>query len=41
MLEAGFFAIIQVVVYIGAIAILIIFAVMFTRMWHNQTRTNE
>ncbi|NMB60084.1 MAG: hypothetical protein GYA12_13010 [Chloroflexi bacterium] len=31
MLEAGFFAIIQVVVYIGAIAILIIFAVMFTR----------
>jgi NADH-quinone oxidoreductase subunit J len=31
MLDAGFFAIIQVVVYIGAIAILIIFAVMLTR----------
>lgn len=30
-LEAGFFAIMQVVVYIGAIAILIIFAVMLTR----------
>jgi NADH-quinone oxidoreductase subunit J len=31
MLENGFFAIIQVVVYIGAIAILIMFAVMLTR----------
>jgi NADH-quinone oxidoreductase subunit J len=31
MLEAGFFAVIQVAVYIGAIAILIIFAVMLTR----------
>jgi NADH-quinone oxidoreductase subunit J len=31
MLEAGFFAVVQVVVYIGAIAILIIFAVMLTR----------
>lgn len=30
-LEAGFFAAVQVVVYIGAIAILIIFAVMLTR----------
>jgi len=30
-LEAGFFAAIQVAVYIGAIAILIIFAVMLTR----------
>ena len=30
-LEASFFAIMQVVVYIGAIAILIIFAVMLTR----------
>jgi NADH-quinone oxidoreductase subunit J len=30
-LEAGFFAVIQVVVYIGAIAILVIFAVMLTR----------
>jgi NADH-quinone oxidoreductase subunit J len=31
LLESGFFAIVQVVVYIGAIAILIIFAVMLTR----------
>ncbi len=31
ILEAGFFAVVQVVVYIGAIAILIIFAVMLTR----------
>ena len=31
MLEAGFFAVIQVLVYIGAIAILVIFAVMLTR----------
>jgi len=31
MLEASFFAVIQVVVYIGAIAILIIFAVMLSR----------
>lgn len=31
LLEAAFFAIIQVVVYIGAIAILIIFAVMLTQ----------
>lgn len=30
-LETGFFAVIQVVVYVGAIAILIIFAVMLTR----------
>ncbi len=31
MLEAGFFAVVQVVVYIGAISILVIFAVMLTR----------
>ncbi|MEW6716304.1 MAG: NADH-quinone oxidoreductase subunit J [Chloroflexota bacterium] len=31
LLEAGFFAVIQVVVYIGAIAILMIFAIMLTR----------
>lgn len=31
MLEASFFAVVQVVVYIGAIATLIIFAVMLTR----------
>ena len=30
-LESGFFTVVQVVVYIGAIAILIIFAVMLTR----------
>ncbi len=30
-LETGFFAVVQVIVYIGAIAILIIFAVMLTR----------
>jgi NADH-quinone oxidoreductase subunit J len=31
ILEAGFMAVVQVVVYIGAIAILFIFAVMLTR----------
>ncbi|MBN2148360.1 MAG: NADH-quinone oxidoreductase subunit J [Anaerolineales bacterium] len=31
LLEAGFFAVVQVVVYIGAIAILFIFAAMLTR----------
>lgn len=31
MLEASFFAVVQVLVYIGAISILIIFAVMLTR----------
>ena len=31
LMESGFFAVVQVVVYIGAIAILIIFAVMLTR----------
>ncbi len=31
LLEASFFAIVQVLVYIGAIAILIIFAIMLTR----------
>ncbi len=30
-LETGFFAVVQVVVYVGAIAILILFAVMLTR----------
>lgn len=30
-LETGFFAVVQVVVYVGAIAILIVFAVMLTR----------
>jgi NADH-quinone oxidoreductase subunit J len=31
MLQAGFFAVVQVLIYIGAISILIIFAVMLTR----------
>ena len=31
LLQAGFFAVVQVLVYIGAISILIIFAVMLTR----------
>jgi NADH-quinone oxidoreductase subunit J len=31
MLDAGFYAVIQLIVYIGAIAILVIFAVMLTR----------
>jgi NADH-quinone oxidoreductase subunit J len=31
LLNAGFFAVVQVVIYIGAIAILMIFAVMLTR----------
>jgi NADH-quinone oxidoreductase subunit J len=31
LLQANFFAVVQVVVYIGAIAILVIFAVMLTR----------
>ena len=31
LLQAGFFAVVQVLIYIGAIAILIIFAVMLTR----------
>lgn len=30
-LESGFFAVVQVVIYVGAIAILIIFAIMLTR----------
>ena len=31
LLQAGFFAVVQVLIYVGAIAILIIFAVMLTR----------
>ena len=37
-LETGFFAVVQVVVYVGAIAILIIFAVMLTRRDLQDTR---
>ena len=42
-LEASFFAVVQVLVYIGAIAILIIFAVMLTRrVWdENAPRLNR
>jgi NADH-quinone oxidoreductase subunit J len=38
-LEAGFFAVIQVAIYIGAISILIIFAVMLTRRTLEDDRT--
>jgi NADH-quinone oxidoreductase subunit J len=31
LLEAGFFSVVQVVIYIGAIAILVLFAIMLTR----------
>jgi NADH-quinone oxidoreductase subunit J len=37
LLEAGFLAVVQVVVYIGAIAILMIFAIMLTRKIVNET----
>jgi len=42
LLEAGFLAAVQVVLYIGAIAILIIFAIMLTRrvMQDTSTQTN-
>lgn len=39
LLEAGFLAVVQVVLYIGAIAILIIFAVMLTRRVMQDTGT--
>ena len=43
LLEAGFLAVVQVVVYIGAIAILIIFAIMLTRrvMQDTGSQTNR
>lgn len=37
LLSAGFFAVVQVVIYIGAIAILFIFAVMLTRRAARET----
>lgn len=37
LLEAGFFAVVQVVVYIGAIAVLFIFAAMLTRRMMQDT----
>ncbi len=41
-LETGFFAVIQLVVYVGAIAILIIFAIMLTRRdEHESGRLNR
>ena len=43
LLQAGFLAVVQVVIYIGAIAILIIFAIMLTRRIASDTgpRFNE
>jgi len=43
LLDAGFFAVIQVIIYIGAIAILFIFAAMLTRrvMQDTGTQTNS
>ena len=43
LLQAGFFAVVQVVIYIGAIAILLIFAIMLTRrvMQDSGPRFNE
>jgi NADH-quinone oxidoreductase subunit J len=43
LLEAGFLAVVQVVVYIGAISILIIFAIMLTRrvMQDTGSQTNR
>jgi NADH-quinone oxidoreductase subunit J len=43
LLNAGFFAVVQVVIYIGAIAILMIFAIMLTRrtMRESGPRFNE
>ncbi len=40
LLEAGFFAVAQVLIYIGAISILIIFAVMLTRGMQNMQTHN-
>lgn len=42
-LETGFFAVVQVIIYIGAIAILIIFALMLTRrdMLDSTHQTNQ
>jgi NADH:ubiquinone oxidoreductase subunit 6 (subunit J) len=41
LLEVGFFAVAQVLVYIGAISILFIFAVMLTRGMMGMERTNS
>lgn len=41
LLEASFFAIVQVVIYIGAIAILVIFAIMLTREAIDETYINN
>jgi NADH-quinone oxidoreductase subunit J len=40
-LETGFFAAVQVVIYVGAIAILIIFAVMLTRRTEQEGRVSN
>ena len=43
LLQAGFLAVVQVVIYIGAIAILMIFAIMLTRniAAENRPQVNE
>jgi len=43
LLDAGFLAVVQLLIYIGAIAILILFAVMLTRglMAKHQSQTNQ
>ena len=41
LLEAGFFAVAQILVYIGAISILIIFSVMLTRGMQSMTPRNS
>lgn len=41
LLEVGFFVIVQILVYIGAISILIIFAVMLTRNAEDETYKNN
>ncbi len=41
LLEAGFVAVVQVLVYVGAIAVLILFAVMLTRGLMTQTLPSE
>ena len=43
LLDAGFLAVVQLLIYIGAIAILILFAIMFTRglMVKHQSQSND
>ncbi len=43
LLSAGFLAVVQLMVYVGAVAILILFAIMFSRqmMAHTKTQANH